>query len=197
MNTVLREIVAGVGSAGIFLALFVYGMPWWMSLMLATIGSVAIRFLFSPDHRRVRVVLPEGVSREEFDEFISRCKENLEQVRRSTVLISKTEFRDTVNRLCLLAGDLVGNFQKDPEDMRLAVSFPDRLKRLNDMLATYIDLSAQNARSPQSARALETTENAVTKALGKFEMLHDRLMENNAIELSTNAKTLDNLLDFD
>jgi hypothetical protein len=81
--------------------------------------------------------------------------------------------------------------------MRLAVSFPDRLKRLNDMLATYIDLSAQKTRSPQTARALETTENAVTKALGKFEMLHDRLMENNAIELSTNAKTLDNLLDFD
>ena len=75
--------------------------------------------------------------------------------------------------------------------------FPDRLARLRDMLETYNELAGLSTRSAQTDKALATTERAVIKALDKFEELHHRMLENDALDLSTNAKTFDNLLDLD
>lgn len=89
------------------------------------------------------------------------------------------------------------NFEKDPQDVLLARALPDRLQRLHEILSSYIELTNQRSQSPQTVRAIQDTEKAVTKSVTKFEQLHHRLLENDAIDLSTSAKTLDNLLDFD
>jgi hypothetical protein len=193
----IKELVSGTGAAFIFLLLLFKGLFWWMSLALAIGSYVGIRLLFPPEHRRVLAELPEGVSREAFREYLAQCGLALSLLREDADSISKTSFQKTVLHLCDLGDELLVNFEKDPQDMRVAQSLPDRLQRLHEIIAGYNELAGQRIQSPQTARALEETEKAVTKAVGKFEQMHRRLLENDAIDLSTSAKTFDNLLDFD
>lgn len=164
----IKELVSGIAAAFIFLLLFVNGAFWWLSLLLAVGSYVGSRLLFPPEQRKVLAKLPDGVSQEAFDEY-----------------------------LCGLGDELLVNFAKDPQDIKMAQALPDRLQRLHEILSGYIDLANQKTQSPQSTRALEATEKAITKAVAKFEEMHHRLLENDAIDLSTSAKTFDNLLDFD
>lgn len=193
----IKELVSGIGAAFIFLLLLFKGLFWWLSLLLALCSYVGIRLLFPLEQQRVLAELPEGVSRETFREFLSQCRLALSLLRDDADAISKESFKKTVLHLCDLGDELLVNFEKDPQDMRTAQSLPDRLQRLHEIIAGYNDLAGQRIQSPQTARALEETEKAVTKAVGKFEQMHRRLLENDAIDLSTSAKTFDNLLDFD
>ncbi|CAK8721815.1 5-bromo-4-chloroindolyl phosphate hydrolysis protein [Candidatus Electronema halotolerans] len=193
----IKELASGIGAALIFLALLFKGLFWWLSLLMAIGSYVGIRLLFPPEQQRVLAELPEGLSRDAFDEFLSQCGLALSLLRDDADAISKDSFKKTVLHLCDLGDELLVNFEKDPQDMRIAQALPDRLQRLHDILSGYNDLAGQRIQSPQTARALEETEKAVTKAVGKFEQMHRRLLENDAIDLSTSAKTFDNLLDFD
>jgi hypothetical protein len=193
----IKELVSGTGAAFIFLALLFKGLFWWMSLALAVGSYVGIRLLFPPEQRRILAELPEGISREAFREYLAQCGLALSLVRDDADTIRKASFKKTVLHLCELGDELLVNFEKDPQDMRTAQALPDRLQRLHEILSGYNDLAGQKIQSPQTARALEETEKAVTKAVAKFEQMHRRLLENDAIDLSTNAKTFDNLLDFD
>lgn len=196
-DLMIKELVSGIGAAFVFLLLLVNGLFWWLSLLLAVGGYVGIRLLFPPEHRRVLAALPEGVSQEGFKEYLAQCRLALSLVREDAAAISNLSFNKAVLHLCGLGDELLVNFAKDPQDMQMATALPDRLQRLHEILSGYIDLANQKTQSPQSARALEATEKAVTKAVEKFEQLHHRLLENDAIDLNTNAKTFDNLLDFD
>lgn len=193
----IKELVSGITAAFIFLLLLVQGAFWWLSLLLAIGGYVGIRLLFPPEHRRVLAELPEGVSRAAFDEYLAQCRLALSLVREDAEAVKNLSFQKIVLHLCGLGDELLVNFAKDPQDMRMAKALPDRLQRLHEILSGYIDLANQKTQSPQTARALEATEKAVTKAVAKFEEMHHRLLENDAIDLSTSAKTFDNLLDFD
>ncbi|WP_420208376.1 5-bromo-4-chloroindolyl phosphate hydrolysis family protein [Candidatus Electronema sp. JC] len=193
----IKELISGIAAAFIFLLLLVQGAFWWLSLLLATGAYVGIRLLFPPEHRKILAELPDGVSREEFRQYLSQCRLALSLVRADAAAVSNPVFKQTVLHLCELGDELLVNFEKDPQDMRMAQALPDRLQRLHEILSGYIDLANQKTQSPQSARALEATEKAVTKAVAKFEEMHHRLLENDAIDLSTSAKTFDNLLDFD
>ncbi|MGR0481612.1 MAG: 5-bromo-4-chloroindolyl phosphate hydrolysis family protein [Candidatus Electronema sp. V4] len=193
----IKELVSGIAAAFIFLLLLVQGAFWWLSLLLATGAYVGIRLLFPPEHRKVLAELPDGVSREEFRQYLSQCKLALSLVKEDAEAVKNPAFKKTVLHLCGLGDELLVNFEKDPQDMKMANALPDRLQRLHEILSGYIDLAHQKTQSPQSARALEATEKAVTKAVAKFEEMHHRLLENDAIDLSTSAKTFDNLLDFD
>jgi hypothetical protein len=193
----IKELVSGIAAALIFLALLVKGLFWWLSLLLGAIAYVGIRLLFPPEHRKVLAELPEGISQEEFETYLAQCKLSLSLVRDDTEAVKNLAFKKTLLHLCGLGDELLVNFEKDPQDMRMAQALPDRLQRLHEILVGYIDLASQKIQSPQTAKAMEATEKAVTKAVAKFEELHHRLLENDAIDLSTNAKTFDNLLDFD
>lgn len=193
----IKELVSGIAAAFIFLLLLVQGAFWWLSLLLATGAYVGIRLLFPPEHRKVLAELPDGVSQEDFNTYISQCRLALSLVKEDAEAVKNLTFKKTVLHLCELGDELLVNFEKDPQDMKMAQALPDRLQRLHEILSGYIDLANQKTQSPQSARALEATEKAVTKAVAKFEEMHHRLLENDAIDLSTSAKTFDNLLDFD
>jgi hypothetical protein len=209
MYSVIREITAGLSAAFVFLIL---GTPlffkdifdgsetsslWWMALGLSLGTYFGIRLLFPSVDKKVKVALPDGISQEVFKKYISQCSLSLSLVREDAATVKNLSFQSTLLHLCDLGDDLVVNFTKDPGSIRIAQNLPDRLLRLHEMLSSYLDLSKQQNQSPQTMRALQATEKAVTKAVGKFEQLHRRLLENDAIDLSTNAKTLDNLLDFD
>ncbi|MCI5224035.1 MAG: hypothetical protein D3924_15535 [Candidatus Electrothrix sp. AR4] len=200
MYSIIREMTSGIGAAVIFIVLWIV-LPGESDLLLSfalALGSYfGIRFFFHPGHKKVKVVLPDDISREEFKAYISNCELALSLVRVDIDSVRNPSFKTSLLHLCDLGDDLMTNFEKDPEDIRIAQALPDRLRRLHEMLTAYIDLSDQRSQSPQTIRALEATEKAVTKAVGKFEQLHHRLLENDAIDLSTNAKTFDNLLDFD
>jgi hypothetical protein len=193
----IKELVSGIGAAFLFLLLLFQGAFWWLSLLLGAAAYVGIRLLFPPEHRKVLATLPDGVSQEAFNEYFAQCKLALSLVREDAEAVTNLSFKKTVLHLCGLGDELLVNFTKDPQDMQMAQALPDRLQRLHEILVGYIDLAHQKTQSPQSVRALEATEKAVTKAVEKFEQLHHRLLENDAIDLSTSAKTFDNLLDFD
>lgn len=193
----IKELASGIGAALIFLALLFKGLFWWLSLLMAIGSYVGIRLLFPPEQRRVLAELPEGVSEEAFREYLAQCRLVLSLLREDADAIRKDSFKKTVLHLCDLGDELLINFEKDPQDVRVAQALPDRLQRLHEILTGYTELAGQRIQSPQTARALEETEKAVTKAVAKFEQMHRRLLENDAIDLSTNAKTFDNLLDFD
>jgi hypothetical protein len=193
----IKELVSGIGAAFLFLLLLFQGAFWWLSLLLAIGGYVGIRLLFPPEHKKVLAVLPEGVSREVFETYLSQCRLALSLVREDAAAVVNPSFKKTVLHLCGLGDELLVNFTKDPQDMQMAQALPDRLQRLHEILTGYIDLASQKTQSPQTTRALEETEKAVTKAVTKFEEMHHRLLENDALDLSTSAKTFDNLLDFD
>ncbi len=193
----VKELASGIGAAFIFLLLLFKGLFWWLSLLMAIGSYVGIRLLFPPEQQRVLAELPEGVSEEAFREYLAQCRLVLSLLREDADAIRKDSFKKTVLHLCDLGDELLINFEKDPQDVRVAQALPDRLQRLHEILTGYTELAGQRIQSPQTARALEETEKAVTKAVAKFEQMHRRLLENDAIDLSTNAKTFDNLLDFD
>ena len=197
--TTIKEIVSGSGAAITFLVLElkISFMPWWLSFGLALCSYVGIRLIYPPEYKKVLAELPDNMSRAEFTQYLSRCRQALSLVGKDAEAIRKLSFKKTVLRLCELGDELVLNFEKDPNDVHIAQALPDRLRRLHEILTGYLDLANQRNQSPQTLRAIEDTEKAVTKAVAKFEQLHHRLLENDAIDLSTNAKTLGNLLDFD
>jgi hypothetical protein len=185
-----------VGAAFSFLIL-IWFTPWWLSLSLSLGTYFGIRLFFPPPYKKVQVELPEGISQHAFKTFLAECTNSLTLLKKDAEAIRKLSFRQTVLHLCELGDELLVNFEKDPQDVRVAQTLPDRLNRLHEVLVGYLDLANQKNQSPQTVRAVKDTEKAVTKAVAKFEQLHHRLLENDAIDLSTNAKTLDNLLDFD
>lgn len=193
----IKELVSGITAALIFLLLFFTVALGWLSLPLAVGAYVGIRLLFPPEQRKVLAKLPDGVSQEAFDEYFAQCRLALSLVREDAEAVKNLSFQKTVLHLCGLGDELLVNFAKDPQDIKMAQALPDRLQRLHEILSGYIDLANQKTQSPQSTRALEATEKAITKAVAKFEEMHHRLLENDAIDLSTSAKTFDNLLDFD
>ena len=195
--TTIKEIVAGSGAAITFLVLALLRIPIMFSLILALFSYVGILLIYPPEHKKILTGLPENISPEEFTRYISRCRQALSLVKKDAETIRKQSFQKKVLRLCELGDDLMLNFEKDPGDVKIAQALPDRLQRLHEVLTSYLDLAGQKNQSPQTVRAIEDTEKAVTKAVTKFEQLHHRLLENDAIDLSTSAKTLDNLLDFD
>ena len=195
--TTIKEIVAGSGAAVAFLVLALLKIPIMLSFGLAVCSYFGIRLIYPPEYQKILAELPDNMSREEFTQYLSRCRQALSLVGKDAEAIRKLSFKKTVLRLCELGDELVLNFEKDPEDVRVALALPDRLQRLHEILTGYLDLAGQKNQSPQTLRAIEDTEKAVTKAVAKFEQLHHRLLENDAIDLSTNAKTLGNLLDFD
>lgn len=173
------------------------GSLWIMAFALSLATYFGIRFLFPSPYKKVVVELPEGVSKDTFKIFIEACTDNLALLRRDAASIHKLPFRSAVLHLCHLGDDLLVNFEKDPKDVQVAHVLPDRLQRLHEILTGYLELAHQRSQSPQTLRAMEDSEKAVMKAVTKFEQLHHRVLENDALDLSTNAKTLDNLLDFD
>ena len=193
----IKELASGIGAAFIFLALLFKGLFWWMSLVLAIGSYIGIRLLFPPEQQPILAELPEGVSGDMFREYLAQCGLALSLLREDADTIHKLSFKKTVFHLCELGEELLVNFEKDPQDIRTAQALPDRLQRLHKILSGYNDLAGQKIQSPQTARALEETEKAVTKAVAKFEQMHRRVLENDALDLSTSAKTFDNLLDFD
>ena len=165
---------------------------------MLSLGTYAgIRLFFPPPYRKVTVELPDGISQQAFRAFLAECSQNLALLKDDAASIRKLPFQRTVLHLCELGDELLVNFEKDPKDVQVAQALPDRLQRLHEILTGYLDLANQRNQSTQTLRAIEDTEKAVTKAVAKFEQLHHRLLENDAIDLSTSAKTLDNLLDFD
>lgn len=173
------------------------GSLWILAFALSLATYFGIRFFFPSPYKKVVVELPEGVSKDTFKIFIEACTDNLALLRRDAASIHKLPFRSAVLHLCHLGDDLLVNFEKDPKDVQVAHALPDRLQRLHEILTGYLDLAQQRSQSPQTLRAMEDSEKAVIKAVAKFEELHHRVLENDALDLSTNAKTLDNLLDFD
>ncbi|MCI5220635.1 MAG: hypothetical protein D3914_15930 [Candidatus Electrothrix sp. LOE2] len=200
MYSIIRETVSGLGAAFIFILLWII-LPGDHDALFAFFLSLAsyfgIRLLFPPLSRKVSVELPEGLSKDAFTAFLVACAESLAFLRKDAEAINKLPFRRTVLHLCELGDELLVNFEKDPLDVQVARDLPDRLQRLHEILTGYLELANQRNQSPQTVRAIQDTEKAVTKAVSKFEQLHHRLLENDAIDLSTSAKTLDNLLDFD
>ncbi|MCI5124986.1 MAG: hypothetical protein D3925_11055 [Candidatus Electrothrix sp. AR5] len=209
MYSIIKEITSGFTAAFVFILL---GTPiffkdildgsetswlWGLALALSLGTYFGIRRLFSPLFKKVSIELPEGLSKETFTAFLIACAESLALLKKDAEAINKPSFRQTVFHLCELGDELLVNFEKDPQDVQVARELPDRLHRLHQVISGYLELANQRNQSPQTVRAIQDTEKAVTKAVTKFEQLHHRLLENDAIDLSTNAKTLDNLLDFD
>ncbi|WP_339136219.1 MAG: 5-bromo-4-chloroindolyl phosphate hydrolysis family protein [Candidatus Electrothrix sp. GW3-4] len=194
-------MVSGLGAAFIFTLLWII-LPgendFWFALIFSLVSYFGIRLVFrSLFFRKISIQLPAGLSREDFTVFLIACSESLTLLKKDAELINKLSFRHTVLHLCVLGDELLVNFEKDPQDVQAARELPDRLQRLHEILAGYLDLANQRNQSPQTLRAIQDTEKAVTKAVATFEQLHHRLLENDAIDLSTSARTLDNLLDFD
>jgi len=204
MYSIIREMTSGLGAAFIFILLWII-LPGENDALFAFFLSLAsyfgirrlFRTLFRPLSRKVSVELPTGLSKEAFTAFLVACAESLALLKKDVEAINKPSFRQTVFHLCELGDELLVNFEKDPQDVQVARELPDRLHRLHEILTGYLELANQRSQSPQTVRAIQDTEKAVTKAVTKFEQLHYRLLENDAIDLSTSAKTLDNLLDFD
>uniref|UniRef100_UPI00405725F5 5-bromo-4-chloroindolyl phosphate hydrolysis family protein n=1 Tax=Candidatus Electrothrix sp. TaxID=2170559 RepID=UPI00405725F5 len=205
----VREIIAGFGAIFVFLPLSIFifikdildgsekSVLWILAFALSLGTYFGIRHLFPPLYKKVEVELPEDLSKDTFIAFLTTCSENLTLLKKDAESINKLPFRSTVLNLCQLGDELLVNFEKVPRNAQVAQTLPDRLYRLHEMLIGYLDLSTQRNQSPQTMRAIDNTEKAVIKAVAKFEQLHHRLLENNAMDLSTNAKTLDDLLDFD
>jgi len=201
MYSTIREMTSGLGATFIFILLWIV-LPGqndgWFAFFLALASYFGIRHLFRPlSSKKISVHLPEGLSQDTFTTFLTACTEGLALLRNDAESINNLPFRSTVLYLCRLGDELLINFEKDPQDVLLARALPDRLQRLHEILSSYLELTNQRSQSPQTVRAIQDTEKAVTKAVTKFEQLHHRLLENDAIDLSTSAKTLDNLLDFD
>lgn len=204
MYSIIREMISGLGAAFFFILLWII-LPGentgWFAFFFSLASYFGIRILFSllfrPFSRKVSLELPEGLSKEAFTTFLGACAESLALLKKDAETINKLSLRRTVLHLSELGDELLINFEKNPQDVHMARALPDRLQRLHEILTGYQELANQRNQSPQTVRAIQDTEKAVTKTVAKFEQLHHRLLENNAIDLSTNAKTLDNLLDFD
>lgn len=214
---IVRELISGLGAVSLFsflsIPIFIKDILdgseksflWLLAFLLSLAAYFGIRFgislifnLLFPDlYKKVQVELPEGLAEDTFTVFLSACAENLALLRKDAKAIQQVAFQQSVLHLCDLGDDLLINFEKDPRDVQAAQELPDRLQRLHEILTGYLELTGQRSQSPQTLRAIRDTEKAVTKAVGKFEQIHHRLLENDAIDLSTSAKTLDNLLDFD
>ena len=209
LYAVVREAASCFGAAFVF---FLLGIPLfikdifdgseksilWVVLSALSLGTYfGIRRLFPPLYKKVKVELPEDLSKDAFTVFLSACTENLALLKKDAERINNLPFRHTVLHLCQLGDDLLVGFAKVPRNVQIAQTLPDRLHRLHEVLTGYLELAGQRNPPPRTMRALEDTEKAVTKAVARFEQLHHRLAENDAMDQSINARTLDNLLDFD
>jgi hypothetical protein len=202
MKSGYRELLAGGAGVAALSATAAMAAPWWLMGLSAAGAYLGIRWMVdqdSPPAPQRRIILPEGMDEAQVRQFDETCRTQIQQMQvdRKRIQAGRTSFVQDVDRLLGVIEPLLDNFKDDPKDIRVASTLPRQLKRLAEMIHQYAELASHGVVSISTQRAMARTEQTVRKAIERFQQLHRRLLDDDAIELETNAKTLDNLLDLD
>jgi len=133
----------------------------------------------------------------ELKAFVSRCQDSMYCLQGVIKQIKSEHFKPTLERLNNAVRAITVNVEKDPRDIRLAPNFPDKVRKICGILEEYLKVSSNELPPGHSVNALKNTETAIANTVDKLESLYCRMLENDAVIISADSKTLESLIDFD
>lgn len=193
METTTREVISLSMGAGVFVALTLMRMP-------PVIGGTAALISYAA----VRTLLPAGGSKRdrererelEFLESVRGEARELRELSRSKG-IPRGVFRDAVRDLVEVVEKLMHCFEQSPRRMAVATHFPGKLSSLREVLEGYVSLSEYRDDTEVAEEALRRAERVIPVAVGQFRELLGRLLQDDVVRLSANARVYEELMDFE
>ena len=195
MTATGRELVAGIGAAGVFVGLFlVGGMPWWLALILAGGSYAGLRFILPET-----ALLEGGVTAAELRALVQGGRQHLATLRTLAERLKRLQpaVSTDVSRLCVVAERILGRFEREPKSLQLAGLFPMYLETIAGNLQRYAALSAEAPGSASQPERLSATEDMVRAAVTEFEHIWERLSREDWLALEAEAETLRALFQSD
>ena len=191
MNSVTRELIAGTGAIAALAGSLAASLPLWVSVVVSVLVYAGLRLTLP-----VRPVQP---AQDSHRQFLAECHTAVESIRAKAQQLPRGKFRSEVNQLVDVLERLVRRAEKkdvsrpgqvDPE-------FPERMKQLTALLERYSDVSQQKRLSDSAQAALDHTEEVFTKTRDTFDVLLQRAVDAEAVDLKVDARVYEELMDIE
>jgi hypothetical protein len=197
MTHTTRELVGGALAAAGLLGLYIWGMPWWLAILLATGLYGGLRTVIPALPAPRDNVPADGVSAAECREVVQNGRRGLVTMRQLALQLKSLHpaFASRVEELCHIVDVILQRFEREPQDIRLAGPFPAYVARLTGMLQTYVALWPQGQADHALQQSLTVTEEVVARAIPVFQELHRKLLAGTRLALAAEAETLKVLLE--
>lgn len=181
------------GTLIVAVTMYMQNIPWWLVLGFSSVYFVSVRLSF-PGEKKIE--LPEDVDRKQFNVFCKQYKKNLAAIRSIQPDILDDDLKLAVKTLCNLCDSLLAKILKDPRCIKIIPQLPDRLSRLLSIIEAHNELALEPL-SLYSRGALRETTEMIEASISHFDSGHHRLLEKDALDLITDAKTFSTLLSMD
>ncbi len=189
-----KSLGAGLVAAGVFVSA-------WLTVphhpiiagTLALGALVGAHLLYGFDPRRPKVVElgAHGYTTEEVLEALDEAESAIGSIEKSRQRIRNLELSRGLGRICASARDILEVIENDPRDLRRARKF---LKVYLTGAQRVCDGYARLHPRGQSAELEENFRNVLKTIEDVFKEQHDRLLENNVLDLDVQIEVLSNQL---
>lgn len=196
MSKLSRELVAGIIAAVVLVGLPpLLQAPLWLAVVSAFGTYIGLRLLIRVRLEPDEIMVAEGVSQAQFDEFRDNGHGQLAMIRAAAERMAKPEIRQRVETLCSNVETVLRQFEKQPAKATSASLFLPVLSKLAAHLDRYAELSSQPVKTGQLEESLTATEAMIREhAIPTFERLYARMLTEDGRELRDEARKLERVL---
>jgi hypothetical protein len=200
VTALVRELITGtVAAAGLMILVFLWAMPWWLAMLLATGLYVGLRTTLPVAPAPHEALLEGGVTVAERRTLVADSQRHLSTIRALSERIAQVQpdFVVAVRHLCSLTEELLTLVVEKPQSLGLAGMLPMYLEKIAENLRLYVDLARQSRGDPLLQQRLAVTEEMVRSAIAAFERWRQRSYKDDWIALEAEAEALKTLFETD
>lgn len=196
-NNTFGAVWAGLGGGLIFLLFFVVLSINLVVSLLAAFGViVATILLVRPNGDGMDIDFTAyGVTSEELKEVLRTGLEKQQRLKELQKRVPKREIRESVEKIIDVVDRIYEDFKKDPKDIRTGRMFLNNyLDSTLTIIEKYVDLVSHKVRGGELEKTLQKTEELLDKIHRAFELQLSKLLEDDALDLSTEIEVLEKTL---
>lgn len=192
-SRVRSDVLAGIAAVvALLLLVFLFRLPIWLSIPVAVVIYIAVRFAIPPP----KEVVP-GMTRADVNQVIRQGEGKAGQIRSLAQSIPKAAVRSQVLRIANTVDNIYADFQQDPKDIAQVPDFAGSyLDPLINVLDRYVRL-ADRPIGPQGNQTLATIEHDVLPQVEtNFSGIYQQLVNDDVVDLEAASAGLKALVDL-
>lgn len=191
------------GSLLFFFASFFMLLPLYVSAPAALVGAGIGMYLLAgievTKKGKKKIKVRKGrVRKEELARYLNNGYEYLEILKKRSATIGNVKIQSVVNDLCGEISSLLDSLRKDPDDFNAARRFLDYIFMASKNILDQVHILEKEEKiTPETLEIIRRTEDTMVKITGAVRKQHGRLLQNNILDLETELKVLENVIQSD
>ena len=185
-------ITYGLGAGAAFLVFYLLlDRSLVFSLIMALLAFGGLNLLFAPA-KKTLIIQNNTIPAGEFEKTIKDGKEKIRRIRDTGKAIKNEEARLSIEKICRVMDDIFDNFEKNPDDIRLARKFLDYyLDTVKRIVELYADLSGKEIYTGKEREVLAKAEKVLGQIEDTFHQQLGKLQEGDYLDLETELEVLE------